>query len=66
MKSIGYIESVAFRNKAYTIISKILANNSKLAESLKAAESITNAYKKSQALQYILDKQKPRETPHSK
>ncbi len=61
MISISKIESEAFRNKAYTIISKILANRGKLGEALASAVKISNAYKKSKALQYILDKQKPRD-----
>lgn len=60
-KSIEFIESAAFRNKAYAIVSKILADRKLLDEALSAANAITNAYKKSQALQYVLDAQKPRE-----
>ncbi|MCK5284820.1 MAG: hypothetical protein KAJ86_04455 [Alphaproteobacteria bacterium] len=61
MKSIAFIKSAAFRNKAYSIITKILADRNKLEEAFTSAKLITNAYKKAQALQYILDKQKPRE-----
>lgn len=61
MKSIGFIDSEAYRNKSYSIVSKILADSGKLQESYEAAESITNAYKKATAFQYILDTQKPRE-----
>jgi hypothetical protein len=61
MKSIGFIESEAFRNKAYSIIAKIFADTELYEESLKAAESISNPYKKAQALQYVLDKHTPRE-----
>ncbi|MFP4098101.1 MAG: hypothetical protein ACLFP8_00130 [Alphaproteobacteria bacterium] len=60
-KSINLIESTAFRNKAFEIISKILANNRHYEQSLKAAMSIANTYKQTQAIQYILDQQKPRE-----
>ena len=63
-KSIAFIESEAFRNKAYTNISKILADTGKLQESLEAAQAITNAYKRTVAIQYTLDQQKPREIPH--
>lgn len=60
-KSIKYIESAAFRNKAYAIVSKILADQGLLSEALRAAQNVTNDYKKAQALQYVLDAQKPRE-----
>ena len=58
MKSIGFIESEAFRNKAYAIISKIFADRGMLEEAFNAANANTNAYKKAQGLQYILDIQK--------
>lgn len=62
MKSIGFItESEAFRNRAYSIIAKIFADTGLYEESLKAALSISNPYKKAQALQYVLDAHKPRE-----
>lgn len=61
MKSITFIDSLAFRNKAYATISKIFANQSLFTEALGAAMKIDNAYKKSSALQYVLDKQKPRD-----
>lgn len=64
MKSIGFIESAAFRNKAYGHVSRILADHGYLQESYEAATNITNPYKKSQALQYVLDIQKPREVSH--
>lgn len=58
MKSIAYIDSEAFRNKAYAIISKIFADADLLDEAYKATMENTNAYKKAQGLQYILDVQK--------
>ncbi len=61
MTSIFKIGSVSFRNKAYGITAKILADSGLLDEAFKAAMNITNSYKRSQALQYVLDKQKPRE-----
>lgn len=64
MKSIGYIDSKAFRNKAYAIVSKILADKELLQPAFDAAKSIDNAYKRAAAIQYVLDKQKPREIPH--
>lgn len=62
--SIQQIESESFRNKAYALVAKILANQGLLNDALQSAEEITNAYKRAQALQYILDKQKPREVEH--
>lgn len=61
MKSIGFIESEAYRNKAYSITSKIFADAGLYNDGLGAADKITNAYKKANALQYILDQHKPRE-----
>ncbi|NCT40664.1 MAG: hypothetical protein GW778_03265 [Alphaproteobacteria bacterium] len=57
MKSIGYIESAAFRNKAYALVSKLLADQAMFDEALQAAVPLDNAYKKAKALQYILDQQ---------
>lgn len=65
-KSIESITSAAFRNKAYGTVSKILADGGEMESALKAAEAIDNPYKKAEALQYVLDKQKPREIPHLK
>lgn len=61
MKSIAFIESQSFRNKAYTIISKIFAEQQLNQEALNAAMEITNAYKKAQAIQTLLDLQKSRD-----
>ncbi|MEM7651134.1 MAG: hypothetical protein AAF204_03505 [Pseudomonadota bacterium] len=61
MKSISFIDSLAFRNKAYALTSKLLANRGQYDNALAAGMKIENAYKKSQALQYVLDKQKPRD-----
>lgn len=61
MTSISKIESEAFRNKAYSMVSKILADGGHLQEALDTALQISNAYKKSSALQYVLDVQKPRD-----
>ncbi len=55
MKSIELIESVAFRNKAYSIVSKILVDKGFLQEGLNASEKITNAYKKAQSVQHVLN-----------
>jgi len=59
--SIEKIESISFRNKAYEIVSKILADNGDFKQAYAAAISIENPYKKTQSLQYVLDKQAPRE-----
>lgn len=64
MKSIEYIESEAYRNKSYETVAKILADRTKLDHAYHCAIKITNPYKQAEALQYILDKQKPREIPH--
>lgn len=64
MHSIEQIGSEAFRNKAYNVVSKILAAKGLLQEALDAAAKITNAYKKSESMQYVLDIQKPREVKH--
>lgn len=57
MKSIAFIESEAYRNKAYSTVSKILADRGLFEEAFQAARAITNSYKKTQALQIILDAQ---------
>ncbi len=59
--SIQSIKSVSFRNKAYATISYILSRKDLYDDALSAASAITNPYKKTKALQYMLDKQKPRE-----
>jgi hypothetical protein len=61
MTSISKIESLAYRNKSYSLVSKILADQGLYDEAVVAANPISNAYKKANALQYILDKQKPRD-----
>jgi hypothetical protein len=61
MHSIGLIDSEAYRNKSYNTVSKILADHKMLQEALDAAGNITNAYKKAEAMQYVLDIQKPRD-----
>lgn len=60
-KSIEFIESKAFRNKAYDIVSRILSDKGQFDAAFEAAQNIDNAYKQTSALQYLLDKQKPRE-----
>lgn len=64
MKSIGMIDSSSYRNKAYATISKILADGEKLQDAFDAATAIDESYKRSAAIQYVLDKQKPREIPY--
>lgn len=63
-KSIGFIESLSFRNKAYLTVIKILADQKDLVHAYELAKLITNPYTKTEAVQYILDIQKPREIPH--
>ncbi len=62
--SIERIDSLAFRNKAYGIVSKILADNGLYPDAYAAASAITNAYKRTGTLQYMLDKQNPRDVKH--
>lgn len=63
-KSIGFIESASYKNKAWANVSKILADGKRLDDAFAAANAITTPYEKATALQYILDIQKPREIPH--
>ena len=63
-KSISLIDSAAFRNKAYATVSQILADGELLQAAFDTADKIDNAYKRAAAIQYILDKQKPREIPY--
>jgi hypothetical protein len=60
-KSIGFIGSDAYKNKAFETVAKILADKMMLKEAFECASGIANPYKKAEGLQYILDKQKPRE-----
>lgn len=64
MKSIDFITSIAFKNKSYNTVSKILADGQLISEATQAAQAITDPYMESEALQYILDTQKPRDIPH--
>lgn len=64
--SISRIDSLSFRNKAYAIVSKILADGEHHQQALDAAMLIENAYKKANALQYVLDAQKPRDVEKHK
>ncbi len=67
MTSIEKIVNPSYRDKAYATIAKILADNGMLEESIKAGMAIKdNNYMKSQALQYLLDVQKPREIDKEK
>jgi predicted negative regulator of RcsB-dependent stress response len=60
--SIAAIEDPAFRDKAHGIISGIFADHKKYDEAVLSADKITDTYKKSQAILYILAKQiTPRE-----
>lgn len=63
-KSIGFIDSPSYKDKAWRTVSKILADKKRLDEALKAANAVTNAYERAEALQYMLDAQKPRDIPH--
>lgn len=63
-KSIGFIDSPSYKDKAWKTVSKILADKKHLEEALQAANAVTNAYERAEAIQYILDAQKPRDIPH--
>lgn len=58
VKTIGFMDDEAFKNKTYNIVSKILADKGLFEDSYKAALAVTNAYKKTQSIQYMLDRQK--------
>lgn len=62
--SIEKIESLSFRNKAYSIVSRILSDHDLFQDAYAAANAITNPYKKAQTTQYMLDQQKPRDVKH--
>ncbi|MCC7305441.1 MAG: hypothetical protein IT558_04180 [Alphaproteobacteria bacterium] len=64
VKSIGFIETESYRNKSSTVVAKILADGEHFDDALKLSQTITNPYLRAEALQYTLDKQKPREIPH--
>lgn len=55
MKSIEFIDSVAYKNKSYTLVAKILTDKENFSAALESAKAITNPYKQAEALQYILD-----------
>jgi len=57
MKSIGFIESVAYRNKSFALVAKILSDQTLFDEALIAIEAMDNAYKKAKSYQYVLDRQ---------
>ncbi|MCK5373686.1 MAG: hypothetical protein KAJ40_00230 [Alphaproteobacteria bacterium] len=59
--SIKNIKTTSYRNKAYETTSRILSDKGLYEDALKAATAITNSYKRTQTIQYMLDKQKPRE-----
>ncbi|PCK00267.1 MAG: hypothetical protein COA45_00330 [Zetaproteobacteria bacterium] len=62
--SIEEIDSLAFRNKAYNTVSRILSDHALFQDAYIAANAITNPYKKAQAIQHMLDKQRPRDVKH--
>ncbi|MCC6598289.1 MAG: hypothetical protein IT559_05830 [Alphaproteobacteria bacterium] len=66
IKSIGFIDDQSYRNKAFNTVSKIFADGRYYQHALGAAEKIENAYMKAQALQYILDRQTPRDVARVK
>jgi len=62
LQSISYIESVAFRNKSYRLISKIFEKQARLDDAYQAALMIeNNNYMQAQAIQRILNHDNPEE-----
>jgi hypothetical protein len=61
MVSIGHIDSVAFRNKAYRTVAKIFTDRGLLKEAYDTASKIDNPYTKAQALQLIVNEGNPEE-----
>lgn len=57
MKSISFINTSSFRNKAYETVSQILSDHGYYQHAYDAAQPISNAYKKAEAVQYLLNKQ---------
>jgi len=56
-KSIGFIDTESFRDKAYQTVSKILGDKEMYEEAYDSSLMIGNPYKKALAIQYILDVQ---------
>jgi hypothetical protein len=61
MESVGYIESSSFRNKAYKNVAGIFAKSAKYSSALNTALKIDNPTIRADTIQFILDRQKPRE-----
>ena len=55
LKSIEAIDSVAFKNKAYATVAHIFTKQGQLDEAYQSAMKIENAYKKTEALQDIIN-----------
>lgn len=57
MKSIGFIQSDSYRNKAYQQVALILIKSGQFDDALKAAQAIDNPTKRAQTLQSLLKAQ---------
>lgn len=66
MQSAAFIDDEPYRNKSLNTVSKIFADGGHFGHALGTAEKIKNPYMKAQALQYILDRQKPGAAPDGK
>lgn len=64
LASISLIDDAHFRDKAYDTVSGIFSQRGLYDDALAMAMKIGSPYMKSGALQYVLDRQKPREVPH--
>lgn len=61
LKSLSHIKDTAFRNKAYNIVSEIFSKEENFNAALKTAIKITNPTIRADAIQFMLDQQKPRD-----
>ncbi len=59
LQTLALIEDAPYRNKASRTIALLLSDRALFNEAYQAARGITNPYLKAEALQYILNKQKP-------
>ncbi len=61
LASIRHVDDPAFRNKAHRIVAKIFAKTGKYAHAARTAAQIDNPTIKADTVQFILDRQKPRD-----
>ncbi|NCC21460.1 MAG: hypothetical protein EOM26_03250 [Alphaproteobacteria bacterium] len=63
MDSIGRIDSEPFRDKTFRIVSEVFAKRGAFGDAAATVDKIGNATLRAEAIQSILDKQKPRDVP---